>query len=36
MTGNLRELSDYRLSQARDTSCEADVLLREGMSLRSV
>jgi uncharacterized protein len=36
MTGNLRDLSDYRLSQARDTLCEADVLLREGMSLRSV
>lgn len=36
MTGNLRDLSDYRLSQARETLREADVLLREGMSLRSV
>ena len=36
MTGNLRELSAYRLSQARDSLREADVLLREGMSLRSV
>ena len=29
-------MSDYRLSQARETLREADVLLREGMSLRSV
>ncbi|WP_298438807.1 HEPN domain-containing protein [Geobacter sp.] len=36
MTGTLRELSAYRLSQARDSLREADVLLREGMSLRSV
>lgn len=36
MTGNLRELCAYRISQARETIREADVLLREGMSLRSV
>lgn len=36
MTGTLRDLCGYRLSQARDTLREADVLLREGMSLRSV
>jgi uncharacterized protein (UPF0332 family) len=36
MTGNQRELSEYRLSQARDSLREADVLLREGMSPRSV
>jgi uncharacterized protein (UPF0332 family) len=36
MTGNLLDLSNYRLTQARDSLREADVLLREGMSLRSV
>jgi uncharacterized protein len=36
MTGNLRDLCTYRLSQANDALCEAEVLLREGMSLRSV
>jgi uncharacterized protein (UPF0332 family) len=36
MTGNLHELCAYRISQARETIREADVLRREGMSLRSV
>lgn len=36
MTGNLQELCAYRISQARETIREADVLMREGMSLRSV
>lgn len=36
MTGTLRDLCTYRLTQAKDTLREADVLLREGMSLRSV
>lgn len=36
MTGNMRELCEYRISQARETIREADVLMREGMSLRSV
>jgi hypothetical protein len=36
MTGSLQELCAYRISQARETLREADVLLREEMSLRSV
>lgn len=36
MKETLRDLCSYRLTQARDTLREADVLLREGMSLRSV
>lgn len=36
MTGNQQELSAYRLSQARDSLREADVLQREEMNLRSV
>jgi uncharacterized protein len=36
MTGNQQELSSYRLSQARDSLREADVLQREEMNLRSV
>jgi len=36
MTGNRRALIEYRLTQARDSIREADVLLQSGMSLRSV
>ena len=36
MTGSSQELGAYRISQARDSLREADVLLREEMSLRSV
>ena len=36
MTGASQELSAHRISQARDSLREADVLLREAMSLRSV
>lgn len=36
MTGSSQELGTYRISQARDSLREADVLQREGMSLRSV
>jgi len=36
MTGASKELCVYRISQARDSLREADVLLREAMSLRSV
>ncbi len=36
MTGSSQELGAYRISQARDSLREADVLLRGEMSLRSV
>jgi len=36
MTEDKKALIEYRLSQARDSIKEADVLLREGMSCRSV
>jgi uncharacterized protein (UPF0332 family) len=36
MMENIRDLSIYRLSQAQESLREAQVLLREGMSLRSV
>lgn len=36
MTGNRKELIEYRLTQARDSIREADVLDRSGMSRRSV
>lgn len=36
MTEDKKALIKYRLSQARDSIKEADVLLREGMSYRSV
>ena len=36
MTGNRKALIEYRLTQAKDSIREADVLLQSGMSLRSV
>ena len=36
MTGDRRSLIEYRLTQARDSLKEADVLQQSGMSLRSV
>lgn len=36
MTGNRKDLIEYRLSQARDSIREADVLDQSGMSRRSV
>lgn len=36
MTGNRKALIEYRLTQARDSIREADVLQHSGMSLRSV
>ena len=36
MMESIRDLSIYRLSQAQESLREAQVLLREGMSLRSV
>ena len=36
MTGNRKALVEYRLTQARDSIREADVLHQSGMSLRSV
>lgn len=36
MTGNRKDLIEYRLTQARDSIREADVLSQSGMSRRSV
>lgn len=36
MTDNRKSLIEYRLNQAKDSLKEADVLLKSGMSLRSV
>lgn len=36
MTDNRKSLIEYRLTQARDSIKEADILHRSGMSLRSV